>query len=226
VHRIGRTGRAGRAGVAITFAEPREGRFLRNIEQVTKQRIKTEAIPTIVDLHARRLEQTRAAIEELLAAGPLDDYRIVAETLASEHDVIDVATAAIKLAHEARGRGSPTESIAAAQPIKDLQTRKGARSKKAGPSKRPPRGHPGRAKRDTTRLFVGLGRSSGIRPQDLVGAIANEAGIDARGIGTIDIAEEFSLVDVPQDEAQSIIAALRGTTLRGKRNIAVRLDRR
>ncbi len=254
VHRIGRTGRAGRAGVAITFAEPREARFLRNIEQLTKQRIKTETVPTIVDLHARQLELTRAAIEDLLAAGALDDYRIVVETLASEHDVIDVATAAVKLAHEARGRGVTTER--AAEPIKDLQTidaapprakrapkadhgdrkdespkrfralgekpRKGARSDATGASKR---GRPGRGKRDTTRLFVGLGRSSGIRPQDIVGAIANEAGVDARGIGTIDISEEFSLVDVPQDEAHEIIAALRGTTLRGKKNVAVRLDR-
>jgi ATP-dependent RNA helicase DeaD len=260
VHRIGRTGRAGRAGVAITFAEPREVRFLRNIEQLTKQRIKTETVPTIVDLHARQLETTRAAVAELLAAGGLDDYRIVVETLASEHDVIDVATAAVKLAHEARGRGSPTERGAAAEAIKDLQTidaapprgaragksddrersdeppkpkfrplgtkpRKGARSDETGPSKRSPRARPGRGKRDTTRLFVGLGRSSGIRPQDIVGAIANEAGIDARGIGTIDISEEFSLVDVPQDEAHSIIAALRGTTLRGKKNVPVRLDR-
>ena len=260
VHRIGRTGRAGRAGVAITFAEPREARFLRNIEQLTKQQIKTEALPTIVDLHARKLELTRAALEEALVAGGLDDYRIVVETLASEHDVIDVATAAVKLAHEARGRGSPAERSAAAEPIKDLQTidkapprakravkaehrereeappkrefrplgarpRKGARSDEAGPSERPPRGRAARGKRDTTRLFLGLGRSSGIRPQDIVGAIANEAGIDARGIGTIDIAEEFSLVDVPRDEAHAIIAALRGTTLRGKKNVAVRLDR-
>jgi ATP-dependent RNA helicase DeaD len=258
VHRIGRTGRAGRTGVAITFAEPREARYLRNIEQLTKQRIKTETVPSIVDLHARQLEQTRAAIEALLAAGALDEYRVVVETLASEHDVLDVATAAVKLAHEARGRGSPTESAAAAEPIKDLQKfddaparaaraakgeqgerkgkpakkeframspkpAKGVRSRDAGRSERPPRG---RGKRETTRLFVGLGRSSGIRPQDLVGAIANEAGIDARGIGSIDIAEEFSLVDVPEDEAHSIIAALRGTTLRGKKNVKVRLDRR
>ncbi|MGH7620102.1 MAG: DbpA RNA binding domain-containing protein, partial [Gemmatimonadaceae bacterium] len=259
VHRIGRTGRAGRAGVAITFAEPREARFLRNIEQLTKQRIKTETIPTIVDLHARKLELTRAAIEELLAAGALDDYRVVVETLASEHDVIDVATAAVKLAHESRGRGSPGERVAAGEPIKDRQMidetpdgatragkgdhrkqkdapkrfravvgdkpRKDAVRDEAAPSKRPTRGRAGRGKRETTRLFVGLGRSSGVRPQDIVGAIANEAGVDARGIGTIDISEEFSLVDVPQDEAHSIIAALRGATLRGKKNVAVRMDR-
>ena len=252
VHRIGRTGRAGRTGVAITFAEPRECRYLRNIEQITKQRIKTETVPTIVDLNARRLEITRAAIEELLAAGALDEYRVVVETLASEHDVIDVATAAVKLAHEARGRGSPTDNIAAAEPIRDLQTvvsakgekgerkdtpakkeframkpktAKGARSRESE-SERPPRARRDRGQRNTTRLFVGLGRTSGIRPQDIVGAIANEAGIDARGIGAIDIAEEFSLVDVPENEAQSIITALRGTTLRGKKNVKVRLDRR
>lgn len=103
---------------------------------------------------------------------------------------------------------------------------KGARSQEDGRSERPTRSRRDRGKRETTRLFVGLGRSSGIRPQDLVGAIANEAGIDARGIGSIDIAEEFSLVDVPEDEAHSIIAALRGTTLRGKKNVKVRLDRR
>jgi ATP-dependent RNA helicase DeaD len=237
VHRIGRTGRAGRAGVAITFAEPREARFLRNIEQLTKQRIKTETVPTIVDLHARQLETTRAAIAKLLAGGALDEYRVVVETLASEHDVIDVATAAVKLAHEARGRGLPVDesgppkrefSPLGAKPRKAVRSDETGPTKHAPPKQSPkhaPRGRPGRGKRDTTRLFVGLGRSSGIRPQDLVGAIANEAGIDARGIGTIDIAEEFSLVDVPQDEARSIIAALRGTTLRGKKNVAVRLDR-
>ncbi|HET7372133.1 MAG TPA: DEAD/DEAH box helicase, partial [Gemmatimonadaceae bacterium] len=102
VHRIGRTGRAGRTGVAITFAEPRERRYLRNIEQLTKQTIKTESVPTIVDLRARRLDLTRAAIQELLVSGEFDDYRVVAETLGSEYDVMDAATAAIKLAHEAR----------------------------------------------------------------------------------------------------------------------------
>src|SRR5512146_1972250 len=111
VHRIGRTGRAGRTGVAITFAEPRERRYLRNIEQLTKQTIKTESVPTIVDLRARRLDLTRAAIQEVLVTGggDLDGYRVVAETLGEEYDVMDVATAAIKLAHEARSGGASDE---------------------------------------------------------------------------------------------------------------------
>ena len=74
-----------------------------------------------------------------------------------------------------------------------------------------------------TRIFVGMGRSAGIRPADLVGAIANEAGISSRDIGAIDIADRFSLVEVPDDSADVIIAALRGATLRGKR-VVVRRD--
>ena len=204
VHRIGRTGRAGRGGVAITFAEPREARFLRNVEQVTKQRIKTEAVPTIVDLRARKLELTRASIEEALSAGDLDDYRVVIETLAAEHDLIDVATAAVKLVHESRNRSSSSEEIVSEPTLRPNQRDRD---------------------RTTTRLFIGLGRSSGIRPKDIVGAIANEAGVPVSGIGAIDIADRFSLVDVPEGEAKSVIAALRATTLRGKK-VVVKLDRR
>ena len=78
---------------------------------------------------------------------------------------------------------------------------------------------------DVARLYIGLGRAAGIRPKDIVGAIANEAGISPRGIGAIDIADKFSIVEVREDEARSIIAALRGTTLRGKK-VVVREDRR
>ncbi|HKO15919.1 MAG TPA: DEAD/DEAH box helicase, partial [Gemmatimonadaceae bacterium] len=109
VHRIGRTGRAGRSGVAITLAEPREHHLLRNIERLTKQKIRMEAVPTLVDLRARRLELTRAALREALLADDLDSYRVVVETLAEEFDVMDVATAAIKLAHESDGTAAAEE---------------------------------------------------------------------------------------------------------------------
>ena len=75
-----------------------------------------------------------------------------------------------------------------------------------------------------TRLYVGIGRQGGLRPGDLVGAIANEAGLDARAIGAIDIADRFSLVEVPAAAADEVIRALRGTSLRGKR-VMVRRDR-
>src|SRR5205814_4192617 len=101
VHRIGRTGRAGRAGTAITLAEPREHRLLRTIERFTKQKIDVATVPTVADLRARRLEVTRASVRERLLAGDLDDVRVVVESLANEFDVVDIAAAAIKLAHAA-----------------------------------------------------------------------------------------------------------------------------
>ena len=232
VHRIGRTGRAGRTGAAITFAEPRERRYLRNIEQLTKQTINTESVPTIVDLRARRLEMTRAAIQELLVAGDLDGYRVLAEALGEEYDVMDVATAAIKLAHESRAGGGPGSAGArdeveipeASVPRADGGGPAGRSKPKGRRDQRAPasRSRPGRG--DVTRLYIGLGRSSGVRPGDIVGAIANEAGVNPKGIGAIDMADKFAIVEVPKDEARSIITALRGTTLRGKK-MTVREDR-
>jgi ATP-dependent RNA helicase DeaD len=75
-----------------------------------------------------------------------------------------------------------------------------------------------------TRLFVGAGRSSGIRPQDLVGAIAGEARLNGRDIGAIEIADRFSLVEVPDSAAQQVIASLRGATIKG-RKVTVRRER-
>jgi ATP-dependent RNA helicase DeaD len=101
VHRIGRTGRAGREGVAITFVEPREHRLLRNIQFATKQKIAVGTLPTVNDLRNRRLELTRAALQEAVQAGGLDPFRKLVEDLASEFDPFDVAAAAVKLAHQA-----------------------------------------------------------------------------------------------------------------------------
>src|SRR5690606_13404038 len=100
VHRIGRVGRAGREGVAVTLAEPREHRLIKAIERVTGQQISVEKLPTIADMRARRLELTRAALQESLVEDDLERFRVVVEPLAEEFDVMDVALAAVKLAHE------------------------------------------------------------------------------------------------------------------------------
>src|SRR5262249_20230884 len=102
VHRVGRVGRAGREGVAITLAEPREHRMLKTIERVTKQHIAIEKVPTIADLRARRLELTRAALQESLVGdgADLERFRVVVETLTDEFDLMEIALAAVKLAHE------------------------------------------------------------------------------------------------------------------------------
>ncbi|MDZ4674259.1 MAG: DEAD/DEAH box helicase, partial [Gemmatimonadota bacterium] len=113
VHRIGRTGRAGREGVAITFVEPREHRLIKNIELMTKQKISTEQLPTVHDVRAKLLELTRGTIRETILAGDLDRYRVIVESLAAEHDVMDIAMAAVKLAHQV-GAGAGEEAEGAA----------------------------------------------------------------------------------------------------------------
>src|SRR4051812_25364435 len=134
VHRIGRTGRAGREGVAITLAEAREHRLLRNIEQATRRKISIESVPTIHDLRARRLELTRASLEDVLIAGDLDSYRVIVESLAEEYDVLDVAAAAVKLADDAGdGEAAEDEDIPnAAIPRRDERPNRDARGSRDG----------------------------------------------------------------------------------------------
>jgi ATP-dependent RNA helicase DeaD len=216
VHRIGRTGRAGRAGTAITLAEPREHRLLRSIEQLTKQKIEVATVPTVTDLRARRLELTRASIREQLVAGDLDDVRVVVEALAQEFDVIDVAAAAVKLAHAAVAGDGEEQEIAVAEPAGRRGRREPA-ARDRGATRHSFDGH-------GVRLYIGAGRRAGIRPADLVGAITGEAGVPSRALGAIEIADRFSLVEVPDELADDIIAAMRKSMLRGQK-VTVRRER-
>ena len=220
VHRIGRVGRAGRQGVAITLAEPREHRLLKNIEQVTKQKIAIEKVPTVADLVARRLDLTRANLREAILEDDLDRFRVVVETLSDEFDLVQVALAAVKLAHEASGVTDDEQDIPDVAPRPDHHG--GSRPGGPGgggakPGRQTPSG-------PMTRLFIGAGRKAGIRPQDLVGAIANESRLSGRQIGAIEIQDRFSLVEVPEDAADEVVAALRASTVKGKKQ-TVRRER-
>ena len=213
VHRIGRTGRAGGEGTAITFVEPRERRHLRTIEQITHQSVEVAPVPTVADLRARRLEQTRAALRERLLAGDLDAARDVVSSLAGEFDVLDVAAAAVQLLHASDGGEREERDIAPPPPERET-----GRPPKARGARRRGAGGP------TVRLYIGLGARAGVRPGDLVGAIAGESGVPSRELGAIEIEQNFSLVEVPEARAEEIIAAMKRATLRGRR-VVVRLFR-
>jgi ATP-dependent RNA helicase DeaD len=222
VHRIGRTGRAGREGVAITLAEPREHRFLRNIENITKQKIEMATVPTVADMRLRRVELTRATLEEILIAGELDEYRGVVESLADgDHDVMDVAAAAVKMAHEASGNDRqeaeeeiPVQRVSIPQ---DRPKREGKPPRTVAGSKRKPQW-------EVAKIYIGAGRKAKIRPGDIVGAIANELQIDADAIGAIEIFDRHSLVEVPEEIADDIVNTLRATHIKGKR-VPIRRDK-
>ena len=231
IHRIGRTGRAGREGTAITLVEPREHRLLRTIENLTKQKIQVCPIPTVADLRARRLELTKASLRERLLQGELDDVRVVVESLAEEFDVIDIAAAAVKLAHQAEtGGGEETEADIPEQVGRE-RPMAGGRDRPEGPGRGRPDGPSRPRERERrgqdgnfVRLFIGAGRQAGVRPADLVGAISNEAGINSRDLGSIEITDRFSLVDVPADAADEIVRVMRKASLRGQK-VPVRRDR-
>jgi ATP-dependent RNA helicase DeaD len=200
--------------VAVTLLEPRESRLLRSLEQAGKRKIAVETVPTVLDVRAKRMEATSAELRGILEGADFAAYAVVAETLASEYSPLDIAAAALKLAHEAKTPEIADVHIPSPPPRSEKSSppRREDRDRPRKPASRRPPGEQG----DFVRIFLPLGRNAGIRPADLVGAIANEAGLTSKEIGVIDIADAFSLVEVPESRADEVVKALRNTTIRGK----------
>ena len=236
VHRIGRTGRAGREGAAITILDPREQRLLRSIEQHTKAKVTVAPVPSVADLLAKRLERTRALVQEAMQADDLDGFKGVVKAMAASGDPVTVAAAAMKLIFQEQG-GERVEQEIPAMPIRQPEPYRpmqrptgrpddryrGAQARSGGPQ---PMARPGRGGREPgmARVYVGAGREAGIRPGDLVGAIANEAKVNSNMIGAIQIEDRFSVVDVPEAVAQRIVEVLGRARIKG-RKASVRLFR-
>jgi ATP-dependent RNA helicase DeaD len=230
VHRIGRTGRAGREGAAITILDPREQRLLRSIEQHTKAKVAVAPVPTVAELLAKRLERTRGAINDAIRAGDLDAFRGVVNAMAETKDLATIAAAAFRLVFRAEGGERVEEEIPAVS-LRPAEWSRPAGQDRASPHRHgsdASRGRPDRrrARQEVgmARLYVGAGHDAGIRPGDLVGAIANEANINSNLIGAIHIDDRFSLVDVPERLAHGIIEVLGRARIKG-RKVGVRLFR-
>jgi len=196
VHRTGRVGRSGREGVAITLAAPREQRLLQQVERITGRRISIEPLPTVADLRARRLEGTVAALREAIGRDDLGDFRSVEGLVLADApagtDRDTLVLAAIAMAHSARTGAVDEVDIPVTKPYG------GGRSDFSGSGRHESAGGkasgaggwggPGAPSRDAgpgpgkTRLFISLGRAGGMRPQDLVGAIANESELSGKDI--------------------------------------------
>jgi ATP-dependent RNA helicase DeaD len=235
VHRIGRVGRAGREGVAITLAEPKEQRLVANIERLTKQKIKIEKVPTVADLRKKQVEITIGTVKEALESDDLEAYSQVLDALSDVAELRLIALAAVKLAHAATGatvdeREIPDASDRDRDRDRGKPVRAGGRYEERGGSyeDRGPRSSGssgGGSSRgsdhndvgEVAGIFVGLGRNDGVRPGDLVGAIANESNLTGRQIGPIKISDRFSIVGVPSSAAEEVIQALKNTTIKGKR---------
>ncbi|HSQ01016.1 MAG TPA: DEAD/DEAH box helicase [Candidatus Dormibacteraeota bacterium] len=216
VHRVGRVGRAGRAGVAMTLAEPRERGLLANIERLTRLKIAIEKVPTVADLRARQMQHTLGLLREALTSDDLEQFAAVVDPLAGEVEMRDIALAAVQLAHRARGVTMEAREIPEAGARDERGRERWQRPVPVRPSHagaRPRRGSSG----GTANLYVGVGRSAGIRPADLVGAIANETHLSGRDIGPISISERYSIVGIPTDAVDGVIAAMQRTTFKGRK---------
>lgn len=191
VHRIGRTGRAGRAGKSLLFITPRQKRMLRDIEGYTGQRIEPAKVPTQADIAARRIALFKESLVKILEEDDLEFYLELVEDLSEEsgRDIAEIAAAAVRMARADR----PLEVII--EPA----------SVDAAP-----------AEEGMVRLYMDAGRMSGVRPSDIVGAIANEAGIPGNAIGAIDIFDRFSFVDVPAQYIQQVLESMEGATIRSR----------
>ncbi len=190
IHRIGRTGRAGRSGDAITLVEGRERRQLQNIERIIGAQIKPARIPTAADISARRRDAFRETLREALEARGFESQLESVEDLSEDYSPADIAAAALQMLWESKHTDAQADTI-----VDDFE--------------QPEQG--------MTRIFVGLGRQDGLRPADLVGAIAKEANIPGKSIGVIDILDRTAFVEVPSGQANNVLEALRNTKLRNRK---------
>lgn len=234
VHRIGRTGRAGRPGVAITLATPRERRRLKAIEAFTNQPVTRSTLPPPAEVLRRRDERFKAELSSHLGQDDLSrELALLAELTESGCDVAEVAAAAIRLArapeeqrpidevHEVSERRDRTLQSRARGTAR-APTRSGhdrpAISAADRPARRPtrPRANGNGREQGMVRLALDLGRAHGIQPGDVVGAIANEAGIPGQGIGAIDIYKHHTFVDVQATHVDHVLRQMSSSTLRGQ----------
>ncbi|WP_374278000.1 DEAD/DEAH box helicase [Azonexus sp.] len=234
VHRIGRTGRAGRNGNAILFVAPREIRMLRTIERATRQPIAPLTLPSRADVTNKRVTDFKAKVAEVLSAEGLDFFANIVSQIAEEQDVgaEEVAAALAMMAQEGKPLQIAGEDPAPARPFVRDERRPASFGEREGrPARFEDRGgdkprfedRPRREDRparpapagDMVRYRIDVGREHGVEVRDIVGAIANEAGIESRFIGRIGLYEESSTVELPAGMPAEASNALKRTRIRG-----------
>jgi ATP-dependent RNA helicase DeaD len=222
VHRIGRTGRAGRTGDAILFVSPREKRLLANIEQATRQKVEEMQLPSTEFINNTRITRFKQRITDTLAADELSFYNQLINQYQVEHDVpaIDIAAALAKLL---QGDTPLLLKDPGKKPRKDADDN--SHSGRDKDRERGPAREKGRSSQVEMELFrIEVGHSDGIKPGNIVGAIANETGIDGDHIARIKIEEHYSTVELPAGMPKDLLQALKKVRVAGKSLNISKLD--
>lgn len=234
VHRIGRTGRAGREGEAIVFVRGREKRMLRDIEKATRQTIEEMPLPTAKDVNAKRKERFQAQILDAVHSEKNQVFREIIEQLLVENpiDTLDLAAALAKLVQgnkplfldekadarmmerNSRDRRDDRDNR------RERDDRRGDRQDRGPRSKAMPeeqaKALKGQPEVDMQRYMVAVGYNDGLRPGNLVGAVANEAELESKFIGHIEILENFSVIDLPNGMPPATLSVLKKAKVCGR----------
>ena len=211
VHRIGRTGRAGRTGKAFNFVKGKEVYKLKEIQRYCKTRIIPQAIPSLDDVTSIKADKILDQVGEVLQDSDLSKVIDIVEKRVLEEDytTLDLAAALLKMMMGEEGE----ELLEENRPLRELEDLEDeSRRSRGGRNGRGSRGR----NEDVARLFINIGKNQGIRPGDILGAIAGESGMPGRMVGSIDMFDNYTFVEVPREHADVVLQAMRGAKIKGK----------
>ena len=190
VHRIGRTGRAGRIGKSFSFISGREVYKLKEIQRYCKTKIYAQKVPSLDDVANTKMENILEEIDRLIEKEDLTKFLQAIETRVNDSDytAMDMAAAFLKLYS---GKNNDEEQ--------DMDF-----------------GDTGAEEAGMVRLFINIGKKNRAKPGDIVGAIAGESGIPGKLIGTIDMFDKYTFVEVPREYARDVLNAMKHAKIKGK----------
>lgn len=216
VHRIGRTGRAGRSGEAILFVAPRERHLLRAIEKATRQQIEPMELPSAEAVNDKRIAKFTQSITDTLATRDLDFFREIVVRYQQQHDAdpVDIAAALAQLAQGDKPLLVKDVITLDKRPPREEVPSDRKRTDKPTKAPRTPTQRPSSVGMELYRVEVG--HTNGVQPGNLVGAIANEAGLASSNIGRIEIFDDHSTIELPEGMPKEVFRLLKKVWVSGR----------